>query len=353
MDSFNANLRINDFGFPLVSVVLPVYNVGSYIKEAIDSILNQTIQDFEILIIDDCSSDDTLSIVRSFNDDRIIIVTKEQNKGLVDSLNIGFKMARGKYISRMDGDDINVLSRFEEQIGILENNPGIKACGCWMQQFGLSNKIISHREYNDEIVSSLLLGCSMNLGCTMLDREWAMQIQFDENKKHVEDYDFWSRLIGTGEFYNIQRVLYYYRMHEYQVSTIHNATQKKGDVFIKIYLLKKFNYDVFKYNDPFLEKMLYLNDYFSVEEFGNYLDFLKEILKLNQNELVFKTVELKKVLNEIKNQLIFKIYFHDSGIGITKEWRKKALIKLSVQDILRIVILKSKEKVKLWTKKRQ
>lgn len=338
---------------PLISVVLPVYNVAPYVKEAINSILNQTIQDFEVLIIDDCSTDSTLTIVKDFSDERIIIIEKEENKGLIDSLNLGFKLAKGKYIARMDGDDINVLDRFEKQLQILENNPQIKACGCWLQEFGFSKKIIKHKQNHDEIVARLLVSCPMSLGAVMMDKKWALNFEFDETKVHVEDYDFWSRSSWSGKLYNIQEVLYFYRVHKSQVSTIHNTSQKLGDVHIKIYILKKLDYNASKYKDSLLEKMLYLKEHFTVEEFSLYLIFLKEIIKLNKKQRVFDTVELKKVVKEIKNQLIFKIYFQDSELGINKRWRKRALLKMSPQDVLRIFVLKLKEKIKVWSRKKQ
>jgi len=337
----------------LISVVLPVYNVAPYIEEAINSILNQTIQDFEIIVIDDCSSDSTLTIVKDFVDERIIIIEKEENKGLIDSLNLGFKLARGKYIARMDGDDVNVLDRFEKQLQILENNTHIKACGCWLQEFGFSNNIIKHMQNHDEIVARLLVSCPMSLGAVMMDKEWALNFEFDETKVHVEDYDFWSRSSWNGKLYNIQEVLYFYRVHKSQVSSIHNNSQKLGDVHIKIYLLKKLDYNASKYKDSLLEKMLYLKEHFTVEEFSLYLIFLKDIISLNKKHKVFDKSELKKVTDEIRNQLIFKIYFQDSGLGINKGWRKKALLKMSPQDILRIFILKLKEKIKVWSRKKQ
>ncbi len=338
---------------PLISVVLPVYNVAPYFKEALDSILNQTIQDFEILVIDDCSTDNTIEIANSYQDARIKILSKTENKGLIDSLNIGFKAATGKYIARMDGDDINVLDRFEKQLQILENNLQIKACGCWLKEFGFSNKIIKHKQKHDEIVARLLVSCPMSLGAVMLEKEWALNFKFDETKVHVEDYDFWARSAWNGKLYNIQEVLYFYRVHKSQVSTIHNTSQKLGDVHIKIYLLKKLDYNASKYKDSLLEKMLYLKEHFTVKEFSLYLKFLKEIIKLNKKQRVFDTVELKKVVNEIKNQLIFKIYFQDSGLGITKKWRQSALFKMSFEDIIKVLFLKSKEKLKTWIRKRQ
>ena len=191
---------------PLISVVLPVYNVAPYLKESLDSILNQTIQDFEIIFIDDCSTDNTIEIATSYHDSRIKILSKTENKGLIDSLNIGFKAANGKYIARMDGDDISDLKRFEKHLFILENNPEIKVCGSWLQAFGKDDKIIKHKENHEQILVNMMLHCSMSLGAVMLDRVWAEGECFNEEKKHVEDYDFWSRVIWKGKLYNIQEV---------------------------------------------------------------------------------------------------------------------------------------------------
>ena len=172
---------------PLIAVVLPVYNVAPYLKEAVDSILNQTIQDFEVIIIDDCSTDKTIEVANTFNDSRIKIITKEKNKGLIDSLNIGFKTAKGKYIARMDGDDISDLKRFEKQLNVLENNPEIKVCGCWLQAFGNNDEIIKHKEHHEQILVNMMVHCSMSLGAVMIDRTWVKDECFNEEKKHVEE----------------------------------------------------------------------------------------------------------------------------------------------------------------------
>ena len=105
---------------PTISVIMPVYNCEKYIAMSIESILNQTINDFELLIIDDASTDQTLAIITSYEDTRIKIISKPVNSGYTESLNIGLKIAKGKYIARMDGDDISFTRRFEKQLSFLE-----------------------------------------------------------------------------------------------------------------------------------------------------------------------------------------------------------------------------------------
>lgn len=332
--------------YPLISVLLPVYNCSLYIEKAINSILNQTIQDFEIIIIDDCSVDDTVKIVLNIPDERIRLILKEQNVGLIDSLNIGFKEAKGKYIARMDGDDISFSDRFQKQLEILENNSDIKVCGCWLQRFGNSDELIKHKEFHDEIVARLLLSCSMSMGAVMFDRETFAEYNFDENKKHVEDYDFWARVAWSGKLYNIQEVLYFYRAHDTQVTHLYTDIQRRGDIGIKLVLFKKIQYNTEIFSDEMIIKMLVLNEPIKITEFKLFLKWLNQLLFLNKKTQIYSPVELEKVLKIIKRSILFSLYFKNTSIGITKKWRTEALFELSFQDVFYVLKLKTREILK-------
>src|SRR5580698_9685158 len=108
---------------PKVTVLMPVYNGEKYIKEALESILQQTFIDFEFLIINDGSTDNSVSIIKSFNDNRIRLIHNEKNSGLVYSLNKGIGLSNGEYIARMDCDDVSIPERLEKQVGFLNSNP--------------------------------------------------------------------------------------------------------------------------------------------------------------------------------------------------------------------------------------
>ena len=121
---------------PTISVLMPVYNVEAYIGEAVESILAQTFADFELIILDDCSTDKTSDIVTTFSDSRIRYIKQPRNLGLSENLNTGIRMARGKYIARMDGDDIAVNTWLEKGKCVLDNNPDIGICSSGFEWFG-------------------------------------------------------------------------------------------------------------------------------------------------------------------------------------------------------------------------
>ncbi|TXD49114.1 glycosyltransferase family 2 protein [Polaribacter sp. IC073] len=319
---------------PLISVVLPVYNVERYVTETMDSILKQTIQDFEIIVIDDCSTDKTLDIIKSYNDERIKIYEKEENKGLVDSLNIGFKIAQGKYIARVDGDDVNALNRFEKQLNFLEANSCIAACGSWLKAFGANNVILKHKETHEEIQSHMLLSNAMSMGATMLRRKLYLGFDFDKTMQHVEDYDFWVRTIWSCKLHNLQEVLYYYRAHDEQVSYLFKQIQLKNDIIIKLNLFKKIKYNQNLYKDDFVIKIMFTNNYITVSELSFFFKFTNILLKNNN---CFDSKYLEEVINKIRRQIVYNIYFTGIRKKIDKQWRIKALFVMPYKELTFII----------------
>jgi glycosyltransferase involved in cell wall biosynthesis len=329
---------------------MPVYNCASYIEAAVDSILNQTFTDFELIIIDDASNDGTIDILKNYSDSRIKFVFKETNQGVSSATNEGFRLAQGKYIARMDGDDISVGERFEKQVKVLENNPKVFVCGGLFQYLGGTNKIIPHKETYNEIITELLISCSICMGASMFRRKELLPYFYNENKISGEDYDFWTKVAWLGEIYNIQEVLLLYRVHPNQASITHKPQQILDDISIRLYLFKKINYDTAKYSNEIISKMLLLNKPISITEFDLFLKWLKELVLLNHVLQVFPQKEFKSVLKRIKRNLIFALYFKKSAIGINKKWRSQALLKLSINDAFFVLNLKYNEIIKSISK---
>lgn len=328
---------------PIISVIMPVYNCASYIEDAVNSILNQTFSDFELIIIDDASIDYTTDILKKFTDPRIKFVFKEKNQGVSSAANDGFRLAKGKYIARMDGDDISVKERFEKQVAILENNPKIFICGGFVQYLGGTNNIVVHKETHQEIITELLLSCSICMGVSMFRRKELAGYFYDENKKSGEDYDFWTKVAWCGEMYNIQEVLLLYRVHSNQASIAHKPQQIIDDIEIRIFLFKKIKYNTQKYTDALIAKMLLLNQSITIKEFALFSKWIKELAFLNRKSKGYPQKELENVLKTIKRTLLFSLYFKETTIGITKQWRWKALLKLSINDALYVLKLKTRE----------
>ena len=114
---------------PFISVIMSVYNAEQFLREAIDSILNQTYDNFEFIIIDDASTDSSNAILRSYNDHRIRVHLNKENSGLTKSLNIGLALAKGTYIARQDADDVSYPERFQRQLDFFQANPGLDIAG--------------------------------------------------------------------------------------------------------------------------------------------------------------------------------------------------------------------------------
>lgn len=195
---------------------MPVYNGGRYLKEAIDSILEQTYTNFEFIIINDGSTDCSSDIMSQYSDDRINILTNECNKGLVYSLNRGIKEARGAYILRMDADDISLPDRIKKQVDFMERESTVGICGSYIEVFGdgIKKHVIKYpHDPNLNEAYLLFFTClahpSVIIRKSLIDR---YNLYYDERYVHAEDYAFWVHAIKFTKISNIKEVLLRYRV---------------------------------------------------------------------------------------------------------------------------------------------
>lgn len=223
----------------MVSVILPVYNAQDYLKEAIESILIQSYHHFELIIIDDGSTDDSLMIIQRYDDARLKVIKNPKNMGLIYSLNLGLSICKGEYIARMDADDIAVINRFERQILFMENNPQVGVCGSWVQAFGRVNSLVRLPVSNDNLKIKLLEKCPFYHSSVMLRKQVFNYygIKYNPSFNHAEDYQLWADLSGKTDFYIIPEVLLKYRTHNKNISTVYNTIQKENSFNIRELLL--------------------------------------------------------------------------------------------------------------------
>ena len=142
---------------PQVSILMPVYNTAPYLREAMDSMLSQTFSDFELIVLNDCSPDNAEEILDAYDDPRIVRYKGEKNVGLSNVLNVGIVMARGKYIARMDSDDISLPNRLQVQVDFLEAHPEIDLVSVGMQLFGDNDEIwVREQDFEEMKICALL-----------------------------------------------------------------------------------------------------------------------------------------------------------------------------------------------------
>jgi len=196
---------------PIISVVMPVFNADGFVAKAIESVLNQTFDDFELIIIDNNSTDNSVNIIRSFHDPRIIIICNEKNFGIGASLNIGIKRARGKYIARMDADDVSYPNRLMNQIRFLQKNRDVSVLGSCASLFDEKGRIwgrispIAKPKLKDWLWGSQVIHASV----LMKTKDVKSVGGYDCKANRFEDYDLWLRMIKNGYVINtLQEELY-------------------------------------------------------------------------------------------------------------------------------------------------
>ncbi len=199
---------------PKISVLTAVYNSAELIRPAIESVLNQTFGDFEWVIINDATPDNSIEIIESYDDPRIKIYHNQTNMGLAASLNKGLDLCTGEYIARMDTDDVCYPNRFEQQVKFMESHPEIAIAGSWVNLTGdwkgLWKTPVSHEEIQCKLLfNSAIAHPTVIMRKSMLDK---FSLRYDDRLKKIQDYDLWVRASQVVKLANIPEVLLDYRI---------------------------------------------------------------------------------------------------------------------------------------------
>lgn len=218
---------------PLVSVLMPCYNVERYVEESLLSILNQTYSNLEIIAINDCSSDATgeLLLKLAAQDSRIRVVTNETNLKLIKTLNKGVELCNGEYIARMDADDISLPTRIEKEVRFLEKNKDHDIVSTQFYAFRSENpskRDLNHSPLHDnELRAYMLFRSGICHPAVMIRKRLFTELglKFEAEYLHVEDYALWSQAIYKTKLANLREPLLLYRVHQAQISSIHEELQ--------------------------------------------------------------------------------------------------------------------------------
>lgn len=226
---------------PIVSVLMPVYNGEAYLQEAIESILEQQFSDFEFLIIDDASTDKSNQIIKAYSDPRIKLFRNNNNLGIAKTLNKGLALAQGRYIARMDSDDISLPSRLKEQVGFMNSNPSIGISGTWIRYHNSSkNNVWQPPTTNEEIMCSLLYASALAHPSVIMRASILKQynLTYDDTKTYAQDYDLWVRAMHFTHLANISEIHLLYRIHPKQIGQFYSTEQLAAANSVRESLLK-------------------------------------------------------------------------------------------------------------------
>lgn len=284
---------------PKITVLMPVYNGEKYLREAMDSILTQTFQDFEFIIVNDGSTDASAKIVQSYTDSRIRLVNNEKNMGLIASLNRGLELAKSEYIARMDQDDISFPLRLEKQVAFMDTHKDVGVCGTWFQFFKNNNLSVIKKFPSDHqtIVSNLFFEDVIGHPTVMIRKSVLDKYQLRYNPEHInaEDYGLWIGCAVHCQLANIPEILLRYRVNQTSITALvnQNPTQKlaRKQALKQIYQLG----------------LALINLNYSLEE----LDFHYELLNTNFIDSIDFLNTASNWLLKIRKYNLDKLYYSE------------------------------------------
>lgn len=293
----------------LVSVLIPVYNASKFIKESISSILNQSYQDLEVILVDDCSLDNSVELIKSFSDDRIRLIELKENKGIGGALNAGLKIASGRYILRMDADDIALPDRVYRQVNFMESHPEIGVSGALAEFFdGTSfNSVVAQ----EQLKPNLLINCIF-VHPTVIIRKSILDINGIEFRGYLEDYELWIQLSSLTEFGLLPEVVLQYRRSDKQFTALNLEKRKREANLLRIMFAEKWLRRKLSPNE--IEIVSFTEGIKSKFNFAEVVTLCEELIATNPWGSKSATIHSVKTLffrnfhrNNISNKEFFKI----------------------------------------------
>ena len=281
---------------PMLSVIMSVFNGAKYLYETVDSILCQTCSDFEFIIIDDGSTDQSYIILKNYakKDNRIILVRNENNIGLTSSLNHGLSMARGEYIARMDADDFSLPGRLEAQVAYLHANPEIgvlSVAARLIDSFGvLGHEIIFPADHTMLQWRMCFFENPIIHPGVMFRKKLVLAVGgYSEDFPAAEDYHLWYQLSVSTKLANLQEVFLYLRKHTANISSMFKEEQKHNTLKISALMISSV-----------------INEQVNINEMTNYRDFLWEKRELSRGNIIYASKIIYRIAKKMLRNLEIK-----------------------------------------------
>lgn len=295
----------------MVTVLMPVYNAGEFIKEAIDSILDQTYEEFEFLIINDGSTDSSINIIESYKDKRIKLINNTENVGFTKSLNKGIEIAQGKYIVRMDADDIAETNRIEVQVEFMEDNEDVAVAGSnvviFLSDKPLIKKLTDFPTRYSEIKCKLLFESPIMHQTVIMRKDVLLEnnYRYKGEYKNIEDYELWMEMAEDHKIVNISKKLLRYRVIS---NSITNRSLKRMSDKIKgmkkVYILG-LDYLGVEYSEDELD----IHAEIALSSTLKHFQYTKKSVEKWLHKLIDTNNSIGKFKSEIFNKEIAEQYF--------------------------------------------
>lgn len=286
---------------PLISVIISVYNEEKYLRDSLNSIFNQTLNDYELIIVDDCSTDKTVEIIRSFEDPRVKLIRNETNTGLTRNLNKALKICRGEFIARMDGDDICMPDRFRKQVDYMRQHPEYMLTGCQTRTFGEQNMIWRLKDNPEKLKIMMLIRPVLAHPTFMMRRELIFEKGFcyDESYRSAQDYELAQRISESYPIGIVQDILLDYRTHKKQVSSKSGNTQFANAERIRERQLKRLGVTLDEEMRKVYVSWVKEEKDVKTETFCQAQKLIHEFCRANNEKNVYNNELMKKTLKEM------------------------------------------------------
>ncbi len=295
-------------GSKKISVVMPVYNSEKYLSEAIESILNQTFQNFEFIIVDDKSTDSSWQIIQEYaqKDQRIVPVKNTGKKGCYSARNFGLSLAKGKYYAVMDSDDISLLNRLEVQFEFMEQNQDVVVCGAWAESFGESSGLKKTPVLNESIVANLFFNSCIAHPTAFIRNDVlkSNNIYYKDSINVAQDYEFWNRLKKFGKLTNIPEVLLKYRIHDSQISSLKMKKQDEVAYLIRTNQIKELGWNL---KEKEIELHNLINDETTTPEVCHLIRAIFLMIKIFKENKKYKNFDEMLLYDIILNRYDFAL----------------------------------------------
>lgn len=285
---------------PLISVIMSTYNEEKYIVTSLKSLLNQTFQEFEIIIVDDASTDNTRQLIQRLQDERIHLICNEENQGLTKNLNKALKHVTGKYIARMDGDDIAFPTRFEKQVQYMEKHPETMLVSCYTKSFGDSDLVFALPDDSEVLKVRMLVRPVYAHPGFMMRRELIEAgYQYNEEYRTAQDYEFASRVAEKYKIGLVPEVLLLYRVHKKQISAKAGNQQFDNADKIRKHQLERLGVQLSETEWKNYQDLVKESKVDCLESFDKVYEIIQKMLRSNEKTRIYDPKIMEKTLKRM------------------------------------------------------